>query len=156
MASVLEIQDLHVSYRSREGVLGPALAGVSFDLVPGEIMGVLGESGSGKSTLAVSLLRLLPGNGKIIRVAVHFEGKDLLQSKSDELQQILGRRISLIFQEPSLALHPTMPTGEQVRPVLAAHSPLGKIALNERTRQAFAAVFPEEADRISRPYPHQL
>jgi peptide/nickel transport system ATP-binding protein/oligopeptide transport system ATP-binding protein len=156
MASVLEIRDLHVSYRSREGVLCPALAGVSFDLMPGEIMGVLGESGSGKSTLAVSLVRLLPGNGKIIRGAVHFERKDLLQAKPDELQQIRGRRISLIFQEPSLALHPTMRVGEQVRQVLAAHSSLKKSALNERTRQVFAEVFPEEADRISRSYPHQL
>jgi peptide/nickel transport system ATP-binding protein/oligopeptide transport system ATP-binding protein len=156
MASVLEIRDLHVSYRSREGVLCPALAGVSFDLMPGEIMGVLGESGSGKSTLAVSLVRLLPGNGKIIRGAVHFERKDLLQAKPDELQQIRGRRISLIFQEPSLALHPTMRVGEQVRQVLAAHSSLKKSVLNERTRQVFAEVFPEEADRISRSYPHQL
>jgi peptide/nickel transport system ATP-binding protein/oligopeptide transport system ATP-binding protein len=156
MASVLEIQDLHVSYRSREGVLCPALAGVSFDLMPAEIMGVLGESGSGKSTLAVSLVRLLPGNGKIIRGAVHFERKDLLQAKPDELQQIRGRRISLIFQEPALALHPTMRVGEQVRQVLAAHSSLNKSALNERTRQVFAEVFPEEADRISRSYPHQL
>jgi oligopeptide/dipeptide ABC transporter ATP-binding protein len=156
MASVLEIRDLHVSYRSREGVLCPALAGVSFDLMPGEIMGVLGESGSGKSTVAGSLVRLLPGNGKITRGAVHFEGKDLLQAKPEELQQIRGRRISLIFQEPSLALHPTMRAGEQVRQVLAAHSSLGKSALNERTRQVFAEVFPEEADRISRSYPHQL
>ncbi len=156
MASVLEIRDLHVSYRSREGVLCPALAGVSFDLMPGEIMGVLGESGSGKSTLAVSLVRLLPGNAEITRGAVHFEGKDLLQAKSDELQQIRGRRISLIFQEPSLALHPTMRVGEQVRQVLAAHTSLGKNALNERTRQVFAELFLEEADRISRSYPHQL
>src|SRR5260370_42534750 len=115
MASVLEIQDLHVSYRSREGVLCPALAGVSFDLVPGEIMGVLGESGSGKSTLAVSLLRLLPGNGKIIRGAVHFAGKDLLQAKSDELQQIRGRRIWLIFQEPPLHINPTTPVCDKSR-----------------------------------------
>src|SRR5258708_862461 len=156
MASVLEIRDLHVSYRSGEGVLCPALAGVSFDLMPGEIMGVIGESGSGKSTLAVSLVRLLPGNGKIIRGAVHFEGKDLLQAKPAELQQIRGRRISLIFQEPSLALHPTVRAGEQVRQVLAAHGSLGKSALNERTRQVFAEVLPEEADRISRSYPHQL
>jgi oligopeptide/dipeptide ABC transporter ATP-binding protein len=156
MASVLEIQDLHVSYRSREGVLCPALAGVSFDLMPAEIMGVLGESGSGKSTLAVSLVRLLPGNGKITRGDVRFEGKNLLQANSEELQQIRGRRISLIFQEPSLALHPTMRVGEQVRQVLAAHTSLGKNALNERTRQVFAEVFPEEADRISRSYPHQL
>jgi len=156
MTSVLEIQDLHVSYRSREGVLCPALNGVSFGLMPGEIMGVLGESGSGKSTLAVSLVRLLPGNGEITQGAVHFEGKDLLQAKPEELQQIRGRRISLIFQEPSLALHPTMRAREQVRQVLAAHSSPGKSALNERTRQVFAEIFPEEADRVSRSYPHQL
>src|SRR2546427_2863704 len=156
MASVLEIQDLHVSYRSREGVMCPALNGVSFGLLPGEILGVLGESGSGKSTLAVSLVRLLPGNGEITRGAVHFEGKELLQAKRKELQQIRGRRISLIFQEPSLALHPTMRAGEQVRQVLAAHSSQGKSGLDERTRQVFAEVFPEEADRISRSYPHQL
>src|SRR5229473_1131320 len=156
MASVLEIQDLHVSYRSREGAFHPALAGVSFGLMAGEILGVLGESGSGKSTLAVSLLRLLPGNANIIRGTVHFEGKDLLRSKPEELRQIRGARIALIFQEPSLALHPTMRAGEQVRQVLAAHSSSGKSALNERTRQVFAEVFPEQADRISRSYPHQL
>src|SRR5713226_170277 len=156
MASVLEIQDLHVSYRSREGAFHPALAGVSFGLMAGEILGVLGESGSGKSTLAVSLLRLLPGNANIIRGTVHFEGKDLLQAKPEELQQIRGRRISLIFQEPSLALHPTMRAGEQVRQVLAAHGASGKSALNERTRQVFAEVFPEDANRIARSYPHEL
>src|SRR5467141_4699012 len=156
MASVLQIQNLHVSYRSSEGVLCPALNGVSFGLMPGELLDVLGESGSGKSTLAVSLVRLLPGNGEITRGAVHFEGKELQQAKRKELQQIRGRRISLIFQEPSLALHPTMRAGEQVRQVLAAHSSHGKSGLNEGTRQVFAEVFPEEADRISRSYPHQL
>jgi oligopeptide/dipeptide ABC transporter ATP-binding protein len=104
----------------------------------------------------VSLLRLLPGNANIIRGTVHFEGKDLLQAKPEELQQIRGRRISLIFQEPSLALHPTMRAGEQVRQVLAAHGASGKSALNERTRQVFAEVFPEDANRIARSYPHEL
>jgi oligopeptide/dipeptide ABC transporter ATP-binding protein len=156
MTSVLEIQDLHVSYRSREGIVRPALAGITFGLMPGEILGVLGESGSGKSTLAVSLVRLLPVNGNITSGAVFFEGKDLIQAKPEELQQLRGRRISLIFQEPSLALHPTMRAGEQVRQVLATHSSLGKTALNERTLQVFTEVFPEEVDRISRSYPHQL
>ncbi len=156
MAFVLEIRDLHVSYRSRQGVMCPALTGVSFGLMPGEIMGVLGESGSGKSTLAGSLVRLLPGNAIITRGTVHYEGKDLLREKPDELQQIRGRRISLIFQEPSLALHPTMRAGEQVRQVLAAHSSPGRGALNEQTRQVLAELFPEQADRISRSYPHQL
>src|SRR5260370_8209671 len=98
--------------------------------MPGEIMGVLGESGSGKSTLAGSLVRLLPGNGEITRGAVHFEGKDLLQAKPDELQQIRGRRISLIFQEPSLALHPTIRVANQAPHVLPPHTPLGKTPLN--------------------------
>src|SRR6266853_4254729 len=156
MTAILEIQDLRVSYRSSRGRLSPALAGVSFGLMPGEIMGVLGESGSGKSTLAVPLVRLLPGNACVTRGTVQFEGKDLLRAKPDQLQQVRGRRISLIFQEPSLALHPTMRAGEQVRQVLAAHSSQGKSGLNEGTRQVFAEVFPEEADRISRSYPHQL
>src|SRR5881392_3150736 len=156
MKAILEIQDLHVSYRSSGSGLCPALTGVSFGLMPGEIMGVLGESGSGKSTLAGSLVRLLPANARITRGAVQFEGTDLLRANADELRQIRSRRISLIFQEPSLALHPTMRVGEQVRQVLAAHDSLGKSALNEQTRQVFDQVFPEEADRISHSYPHQL
>src|SRR5260370_2080039 len=156
MAFVLEIQDLHVSYRSRQGVMCPALTGVSFGLRPGEIMGVLGESRSGKSTLDGSLVRLLPGKAIITRGTVNFKGKDLLREKPDELQRIRGRRISLIFQEPSLALHPTMRAGEQVRQVLAAHSSPGRDVLNEQTRQVLAEVFPEQAARISRSYPHQL
>lgn len=156
MTTILEIQDLHVSYRSRGGGLSPALTGVSFGLMPGEIMGVLGESGSGKSTLAGSLVRLLPGNACITRGTVRFEGKDLLRATPDELRQIRGRRISLIFQEPSLALHPTMRVGEQVRHVLAAHDSSGESALNERTRQVFAELFSEAADRIRSSYPHQL
>lgn len=156
MASFLEVQDLHVSYRSREGASYQALAGVSFGLIPGEVLGVLGESGSGKSTLTLSLVRLLPGNANISRGVVLFEGKDLLQASSQELQKIRGRRISLIFQEPSLALHPTMRVGEQVRRVLAAHSSVDKSTLREKARQVLITVFPEEADRISRSYPHQL
>jgi len=156
MAYLLEVQNLHVAYRSREGTVHTALTDVSFGLMPGEIIGILGESGSGKSTLAGSLVRLLPGNATIIRGRVHFEGQDLLRAKPEELQQIRGCRISLIFQEPSLALHPTMRVGEQVRQVLAAHNSRGKSALRERTQEIFAEVFPQEKERVMRSYPHQL
>jgi len=156
MASVLEIRDLHVSYRSREGHSRPVLSGISFNLMRGEILGVLGESGSGKSTLAATALRLLPPNGHIEKGAVLFEGHDLLQIDSEDLRQIRGGRIALIFQEPSLALHPTMRIGEQARQVLAAHNSSAKHDLNDRTRQVFAQLFPQEADRIMRSYPHQL
>jgi oligopeptide/dipeptide ABC transporter ATP-binding protein len=156
MASILEIQDLHVSYLSRHGVPQPALAGVAFGLARGEILGVLGESGSGKSTLAAALVRLLPSNGQITRGAVFLEGKDLFQLKLEELRQIRGGRIALIFQEPSLALHPTMRAGEQVRQVLAAHGSAAKSALREKTRQVFSTLFSEEAGRVAQSYPHQL
>src|SRR5258708_13089157 len=124
MASVLEIRDLHVSYRSREGHSRPVLSGISFNLMRVEILGVLGESGSGKSTLAATVLRLLPPNGHIEKGAVLFEGHDLLQIDSEDLRQIRGGRIALIFQKPSLALHPTIPVHDQPRQLPApTHSP---------------------------------
>jgi len=124
--------------------------------MPGEILGVLGESGSGKSTLAASVLRLLPPNGHIGGGAALFEGRNLLQANSEELRQIRGGRIALIFQEPSLALHPTMRVGEQVRRVLAAHNSSAKNEWSERTREVFTQLFPQDADRIQHSYPHQL
>jgi oligopeptide/dipeptide ABC transporter ATP-binding protein len=156
MAPVLEIHDLQVSYRSREVRSRPVLSGVSFDLMPGEILGVLGESGSGKSTLAASVLRLLPPTGHIGGGSVLFEGRNLLQAPDEELRQIRGGRIALIFQEPSLALHPTIRVGEQVRQVLVAHQSSGKKDLNQRTREIFAQLFPQDTDRIMRSYPHQI
>jgi oligopeptide/dipeptide ABC transporter ATP-binding protein len=156
MTPVLAVADLAVAYTSRTGREFPALAGVSFEVQAGEILGVLGESGSGKSTLAAALLRLLPQNGKIQTGFVLFEGQDLLQAKPRELEKIRGGRVALIFQEPSLALHPTLRVGEQVRDVLAAHKALNRSALREKMLQLLSAVFPADAERISSSYPHQL
>ena len=156
MTPLLQVQDLHVAYISRAGQRSPALAGVSFEVLPGETLGVLGESGSGKSTLAAALLRLLPGNGVIERGVLLFEGQDLLQAEPRTLQRIRGARISVIFQEPSLALHPTIRIGEQIRDVLAAHESLSRSALRQKTLRLLADVFPADTARIAESYSHQL
>jgi len=156
MTPLLKVQDLRVAYSDRMGELCPALAGVNFDLGPGEILGVVGESGSGKSTLAAALLRLLPSNGRIQQGTVFFEGKNLLDVSPQDLRKIRGGRIGLIFQEPSSSLHPTMQVGRQVSDVLAAHESFDRRTLNEKTNQLLATVFPVDAARISGSYPHEL
>jgi peptide/nickel transport system ATP-binding protein len=156
MTTLLQVHDLHVGYISRAGNRSPALEGVTFDVRPGEILGVLGESGSGKSTLALALLRLLPGNGEILKGAILFEGRDFLQIEPRTLERIRGARLALIFQEPSLALHPTMRIGEQLSDVLAAHESGSRKELRQKVLQLLAEVFPTDAVRVADSYPHQL
>lgn len=156
MTPLLQVQDLHVAYVSRAGKKSSALAGVNFELRSGEILGVLGESGSGKTTLAMALLRLLSVSGEIQKGAVIFEGQDLFQASPRTLQRVRGGRVALIFQEPSLALHPTIRIGEQVSDVLAAHEPASRNARRQRVLQLLADVFPADAARIADSYPHQL
>ncbi len=149
MVSILEVRNLYVRYFSHTGVASSAIVDVSFDVKPGEILGMLGESGSGKSTLAASLLRLLPANGKIQQGSILFEGRDILQAEPRELESLRGRRIALINQDPLVALHPTMRIGDQVGEILAAHKYLDKKARRERLRQVLATVFPAETERIN-------
>jgi oligopeptide/dipeptide ABC transporter ATP-binding protein len=156
MKPLLEVEDLHVTYTAGNGVSCPALSGVSFTLMRGEILGVLGESGSGKSTLAGALLRLLHPNGRIDKGIVSFEGEDLVRADSRKLQRIRGGRIGSIFQEPLLALHPMIRVGEQVGDVLAAHRPMSRRAIREETLRVLKTVFPEETERLADSYPHQL
>jgi oligopeptide/dipeptide ABC transporter ATP-binding protein len=156
MTPLLDIQNLHVVYHSRTGETIPALTDVSFDLRANEILGVLGESASGKTTLASALLGLLPPNGEITKGAVLLEGQDVRQASPQELERIRGGRISLIFQEPSVALHPAMRVGDQVAEVLRAHESLDSVTLRNRTRKVLAGLFPSETERIAQSYPHQL
>lgn len=156
MDPLLQVGNLHVAYVSRQGQATPALAGVNFELAPGEILGVLGESGCGKTTLAAALPRLLPPNGTIQSGSIFFEGKNLLDASPRDLARIRGSRIGLIFQEPSSALHPTIRVSQQVADVLSAHTSLSRLTRRKKTLQVLETVFPQDSERISRCYPHQL
>jgi len=156
MTALLEVRDLHVSYRSRTAASYRALAGVSVTLARGEILGVLGESGSGKSTFAASLLRLVPPNGAITRGEILLDGADVLQMDAGALRQLRGKRISLISQEPSLALHPTMRIADQIGEVLRAHEVHSAAERRERVVEILRSVFPTGAERIASSHAHQL
>ncbi len=156
MAPLLDVNNLGVTYTAGTGQCLTALANVNFTLQTGETLGVLGESGSGKSTLAAALLGLLPSKGRIERGAVYFEGQELLGAAPRELEEIRGGRLALIFQEPSLALHPAIRIAEQIGDVIAAHKSFGRTAVREHARQMLATVFPTDVERIANSYPHQL
>jgi oligopeptide transport system ATP-binding protein len=153
---VLQVRDLCVAYGGRDGGVWPALEKVSFSVGAGEILGVLGESGSGKSTLAAALLRLLPANGRITSGEILLEGSDVLRMDAVELRRIRGSGMSIVFQEPSLALHPTIRIGEQVAEVLRAHGASSKRERGDRAREVLAKVFSRDVERIFSSYPHEL
>lgn len=156
MTALLEVRGLCVDYRDTLEAARPALDGIGFDLDAGETLGILGESGSGKSTLAQSLLRLLPPGGILCRGSIRMDGRELGDCTERELEGIRGARVSLVFQEPSIALHPTMRAGEQVARVVRAHESLDKRAARERALRVLGEVFPTDSERIYRSYPHQL
>lgn len=156
MQSLLEVRNLSVRYRSRTGADVFALNAANLQIAPGEILGVLGESGSGKSTLAASLLSLFPSNAVVEEGAVFFASRNLLQLGSVELSRIRGKSISLIFQEPGVALHPTMRAGVQIEEILRAHTGHKASDRRRRAREVLDSVFQSGADRVYSSYPHQL
>jgi oligopeptide transport system ATP-binding protein len=156
MEPLLEVQNLSVCYHTPAGADVFALNGANLRIEPGEIVGVLGESGSGKSTLAASLLKMLPPTAEMEGGAVLLQGTNLLKLDRGELARIRGRHISLIYQEPAVALHPTMRVGAQIEEILRAHSDDSQDERHRKARELFDAIFTADADRIYSSYPHQL
>ena len=155
MTPLLKIEDLSVQYASGR-VASQALCGVSCEIHSGEVVGILGESGCGKSTLALAILGVLPPSAESSRGSIQFRGHELMSLSEREMRSIRGAQISLIGQEPVMALNPVRRVGSQVADVVAAHNDWSGDRCREVALEVLSEVGLREPDLISRAYPHQL
>ncbi len=155
MSALLEIRDLATHFAAATGIV-KAVDGVSFDVHAGEIVGLVGESGSGKTITGFSILGLIDAPGRIVAGSIKLEGRELVGLPQGELRKLRGKRIAMVFQDPSTALNPVLSIGEQMRMALAAHESVSRAAADARARDLLARVgIPEPAKRLDA-YPHQL
>jgi peptide/nickel transport system ATP-binding protein len=152
---LLDVQQLTVVFETPRSTV-TAVNDVSFQIAPGETLGLVGESGSGKSVTAFSILRLLQPPGRIASGRVFFDGRDLLSLPEREMQKVRGAGISLIFQEPMTALNPVMRVGDQIAEALTVHGRGDRVQAWKRAAELLEAVHIPDASRRVRDYPHQL
>src|SRR2546426_6229279 len=118
--ALLSVEDLHVRFWTRRGTVH-AVNGISFDIAPGETLGIVGESGCGKSVTSLAILGLLARNGRVESGAAVFGGTDLIRQSDRALRRIRGREIAMIFQDPMTSLNPVLTVGRQIREALQTH-----------------------------------
>ena len=161
MTSLLEVQHLTIEFpgRSGESRAAPAVWDLSFSIAPGEVLGLVGESGSGKSVTSLAVMRLLAAQaragGKVLFTS-DGNARDLLLVSEDEMRQVRGAQIAMIFQEPMTALNPVMRVGDQIAEAMLAHQQVSKREARERSIEAMQEVAIPEAGTRARDYPHQL
>lgn len=152
---LLTIDNLHVQFsRSEDEVY--AVNGVSFSVQENEVLGIVGESGSGKSVTLMSSIGLLRENGKISSGTAHFEGKDLLKLRPKQLEDIRGRDIGVVFQDPMTSLNPVMRIGDQIMEAMLTHNYCGRKEAFDRTIQLLGEMgIPDPKSRFKN-YPHEF
>lgn len=153
--ALLEIKNLHVYFKTRKGTV-KAVNDVSYALEPGKTIGIVGESGSGKSVSAMSILRLLDGNGYIAGGQVLFDGKDLTKLSQQEMYEIRGNAISVIFQEPMTSLNPVFTIKRQLSEPFTIHRGMNKKQAGRRALEMLRAVQIPNPEAVLGQYPHQL
>ncbi len=153
---ILDVADLRTWFFTRDGVVR-AVSGVSFYVLPGETLAIVGESGCGKSVTALSILRLIPSPpGRIVSGTIRFAGRDLLGLSEAQMRDVRGNEISMIFQEPMTSLNPVLTIGHQIAETLTLHQGLGRAAALAKAVDMLRLVHIPEAQRRIGEYPHQL
>lgn len=153
--ALLEVVDLHTHFFIKEGVV-KAVNGVTFQLSPGKILGLVGESGCGKTVTALSLLRLVPYPGKVVAGQVNLRGRDLVEMEEAELRRIRGREVAMVFQDPMTSLNPMLTIGAQVQEVFTTHLSVSKEKARRQTEELLLGMgFPDPEKMVSR-YPFQI
>jgi oligopeptide transport system ATP-binding protein len=154
--SLLEVNDLRTHFFTHEGVIH-AVDGVSFSVEPGRTLGLVGESGCGKSVTALSILRLLPDPpAKIVGGSIRFDGLELTTLSDRELEDVRGRQIAMVFQDPMTALNPTLTIGTQIAEVLERHFGLERSASRRRAAELLEEVGIMRARERLDDYPHRF
>ncbi len=152
---LLSVRDLRVHFHTYAGVVH-ALNGVSFDLYPGEILGLVGETGCGKSVTGLALLGLVPPPGEVVGGEIRYRGQNLLSLSPAQWQALRGGKIAMIFQDPAAALNPVFTVGEQMELVTRRHRRMGRSTARRQVAEVLRSVGMPEPERILETYPHEL
>jgi peptide/nickel transport system ATP-binding protein len=153
---LLSVRDLTVTFRRSGEEPFVAVDGVSFDVRPGQTVGLVGESGCGKSVTSLAIMGLLPTRGVTVEGEVLFNGADLLKESADQMRDRRGRDLGMIFQDPLSSLNPVVPIGLQVTEVLERHRGLSRKAARPIAREMLDKVGIPDPERRLKDYPHQL
>jgi len=156
MPPLLEVKNLRTYFFGMDGTV-KAVDGVSFDVHEGETLGLVGESGCGKSVSALSILRLIPNPpGEILDGEIFFEGRDLLKLSDEEIRNVRGNRIAMIFQEPMTSLNPVLTIGRQVAEPMEVHRNMPLKEALEKAKELLGKVQIADSGIRVRDYPHQF
>jgi oligopeptide transport system ATP-binding protein len=152
---LLSVEGLNVRFETRRGTVH-AVNGISFDIAPGETLGIVGESGCGKSVTSLAILGLLARNGRVESGRAMFEGRDLLRQSDRALRSVRGKEIAMIFQDPMTSLNPVLTIGRQIREMLETHLGMKRKEAERAAAEALDRVGIPSADVRLKDYPHQF
>jgi oligopeptide transport system ATP-binding protein len=152
---LLSVEDLKVEFWTRRGTVH-AVNGITFDIAPGETLGIVGESGCGKSVTSLALMGILPRAGRVTGGTAMFGGRDLLKLSDDQFRKVRGREIAMIFQDPMTSLNPVLTIGRQIREPLQTHFDMDKDQANARAAELLDKVGIPSAKARLKDYPHQF